>query len=82
MKNLLKYHLVTGLPMLLLLYLYIFKIMDFRFFFFLFLIYAFVLRPLIDFQRLKEKGLMTDKDFWKIFGLVRFRYYYQLMFEK
>jgi hypothetical protein len=47
-----------------------------------FFIYALAFRPAIDFQRLKEKGIMKEGEFWKIYGSVRIRHYYQLMFEK
>lgn len=82
MKNLFRYHLITLPPMILLLALYVYQNIGVGTFAATFLFYAFVFRPILDFQRLKEKGLMEEKDFWKVFGTIRFKYYYQLMFER
>jgi len=82
MKKLLVYHLVTLIPMIGILALYIYGIVGVGLFATLFSIYAFVYRPILDFQRLKEKGLVKKEDFVKSFGFIRFKYYYQLMFEK
>jgi len=45
----------------------------------------FIIRPYLDFQRLKTLGKIEDKDFrkmWKWGGLYRFKYYNSLMFGK
>ena len=82
MKKLLVYHIVTITPIVLILALYIYEAIGTGLFALSFLVYAFVFRPIIDFQRLRQKGLVSKEDFWKSFGFVRFKYYYQLMFEE
>ncbi|MBS1949379.1 MAG: hypothetical protein OJF59_001313 [Cytophagales bacterium] len=82
MKKLLIYQLITLTPIVILVSLFIYKIMDTLSFAEAFFIYALAFRPAIDFQRLKEKGIMKEGEFWKIYGSVRIRHYYQLMFEK
>lgn len=47
----------------------------------LFMIYGFIVRPIIDYKKLKAKGLVTKKTFLKSLGFIRFRYYTELMFE-
>lgn len=81
MKKLIKYHVFTLIPMIIILSLYIYHIIGVGFFAILFIIYAFVYRPVFDYQRLKEKGLVKKDEFVKSFGFIRFKYYYELMFE-
>ena len=82
MKNLSLYHIVTGTPIILLCFLYAFDLMGTFWFAGLFLIYGFFFRPVVDYYRLKEKGLVGKKEFMKSLGFIRFKYYYELMFEK
>lgn len=82
MKKLLQYHVVTLVPMIAILTLYVYNIIGVGLFALLFLVYAFVYRPVFDFQRLKEKGLVKKEDFLKSYGFIRFKYYYELMFQK
>ncbi len=47
-------------------------------------LYSFVFRPWLDYKRLRSLGLVEAKD-WKKFlglGLIRFKFYNQLMFDK
>lgn len=82
MKKLFVYHAVTLIPMIAILSLYVYEVIGVGLFAGLFLLYAFVYRPIFDFQRLKEKGLVKKEEFVKSLGFVRFKYYYQLLFEK
>lgn len=82
MNKLLAYHLVTLIPMVMILGLYSYAVIGSALFAILFCLYAFVYRPIIDFKRLHEKGLVTKDEFIKSFGFIRFNYYYELLFEK
>ena len=82
MKSLFNYHVVTLSPILIILYFYSFEIMSTLWFLIAMFTYAFVFRPVIDFIRLKELGILGNDDFWKIFGFIRFRHYSTLMFGK
>ena len=82
MNKLLAYHLITLIPMVVILGLYSYAIIGSALFAILFCLYAFVYRPYIDFKRLQEKGLVTKEEFNKSFGFIRFKYYYELLFEK
>ena len=82
MNKLLAYHLVTLIPMMVILYLYIYGVIGSGLFAILFCLYAFVYRPVVDFKKLQEKGLVTKDEFLKSFGFIRFNYYYELLFEK
>jgi hypothetical protein len=81
MKNLFQFHVLTLLPMMVLLGLYASQYMSSGWFIVLFLIYAFVYRPIFDYKKLREKGLVTKAEFLKSLGFVRFKYFSQLMFE-
>lgn len=81
MKKLILFHTVTLLPMLILLGLYTYQYLSTGWFIVLFLIYAFIYRPIFDYKKLKEKGLVTKNEFIRTLGFVRFKYFSQLMFE-
>lgn len=81
-RNLAVYHLVTSLPLIFILIVYQFSIISLITFLILMCVYAFIFRPLIDYYRLKSLGIMNSTNFWKIFGLIRFKYYHELMFKK
>ena len=59
MNRLLTYHLVTLIPMMVILYLYIYGVIGSGLFAILFCLYALVYRPIIDYKKLQEKGLVT-----------------------
>lgn len=81
--NLWLFHTVTLVPLVVICSLFSFKIMNVEWFTILMLFYAFVFRPLTDYNRLKSLGIKMDKGkFWKTLGLTRFRYYKELMFGK
>jgi len=82
MNKLLAYHLVTLVPMMVILYLYIYGVIGSGLFAILFCLYAFVYRPVVDFKKLQEKGLVTKAEFIKSFGFIRFNYLSELLFEK
>jgi hypothetical protein len=82
MNKLLAYHLITLIPMMLILYLYIYGVIGSGLFAILFCLYAFVYRPIVDYKRLQEKGLVTKDEFIKSFGFIRFRFLHELLFEK
>jgi hypothetical protein len=82
MNNLLAYHLVTLIPMMAILYLYIYGVIGAGLFAILFCLYAFVYRPIIDYKKLKEKMLVSKKEFIKSLGFIRFNYLSGLLFEK
>jgi len=82
MDRLLNYHLATLIPMIIILYLYIYGVIGSGLFAILFCLYAFIYRPIIDYKRLRKKGLVTKEEFIKSFGFIRFNYYYELLFEK
>jgi len=84
MKNLFYYHTVTLTPIFLIMTLYTLGSINTLIFMSLFFVYAFLFRPLIDFKRLVALKLVNEKD-WKKFiglGLIRFKYYNQLIFGK
>ncbi|WP_018471874.1 hypothetical protein [Echinicola pacifica] len=82
MKKLIAYHIIAMMPMMLVMQLYIFEYIPFEYFLILFLVYFFVYRPIVDYRRLKAKGLVDRKAFLKSAGFVRFRYVQELMFKK
>jgi hypothetical protein len=82
MNKLLAYHLVTLIPMMVILYLYIYGVIGSGLFAILFCLYAFVYRPIIDYKKLQEKGLVSKKEFIKSLGFIRFNYLSELLFEK
>jgi hypothetical protein len=82
MNKLLAYHLVTLVPMMVILYLYIYGVIGSGLFAILFCLYALVYRPIIDYKKLQEKGLVTKDEFIKSFGFIRFRFLHELLFEK
>jgi len=82
MNKLLSYHLTASLPLLVILPLYIYKIIGLAPFGIAVCFYAFVYRPIVDYKRLQEKGLVTKAEFIKSFGFIRFNYLSELLFEK
>jgi len=82
MNKLLAYHLATLIPMMAILYLYIYGVIGAGLFTILFCLYAFVYRPIIDYKKLKEKMLVSKKEFIKSLGFIRFNYLSDLLFEK
>ena len=78
----LAYHGATLAPLIIVVYLFSYGHINTLWFVLLMLLYGLIFRPVIDFYRLKALNLMNDHDFWKIFGLVRFRHYGDLMFRK
>ena len=82
MKKLLAYHIKATLPLMVILPLYIYKIIGLAPFAIAVCLYAFVYRPIVDYKRLQEKGLVTKDEFIKSFGFIRFRFLHELLFEK
>lgn len=82
MKKLFFYHLTSTLPLLIILPLYIYKVIGLAPFAIAVCLYAFVYRPIVDYKRLQEKGLVTKDEFIKSFGFIRFRFLQELLFEK
>ena len=64
------------------LYLYIYSVIGSGLFAILFCLYAFVYRPIIDYKKLQEKGLVSKEGFTKSLGFIRFRFLHELLFEK
>ena len=71
MKKLAIYHLTTSLPLLVILPLYIYKIIGLAPFAIAVCLYAFVYRPIVDYKRLQEKGLVTKDEFIKSFENIK-----------
>lgn len=82
MIKLLVYHLFTGTPVILFLSMYVNQLIDTALLVILFAVYSFVYRPLIDFWKLKQKGLVRADEYKRTLGFIRFKYYYELMFEE
>jgi hypothetical protein len=82
MSRLAQYHILTLSPILVLCFLLAFKFIGNGLFAILFLLYAFIFRPIVDYKKLKRKGLVNRKIFIKSLGFVRFKYYTELMFEE
>jgi len=82
MKKLIAYHLATILPIMIVMQLYIFNYIGRLNFAGLFGVYFLIYRPFMDYRRLKSKGLVNRKQFLKSWGLVRFKYYQELLFKK
>lgn len=81
--SLVKYHILTIVPIILILILFVFKIMNVEWFMSLMVLYAFVLRPTIDYYKLISKRLIGKNDFWKCYNpFFRFKFYKELMFEE
>jgi hypothetical protein len=68
--------------MMAILYLYIYGVIGSGLFAILFCLYAFVYRPIVDYKKLQEKGLVSKEGFIKSFGFIRFRFLHELLFEK
>ncbi|WP_200974553.1 hypothetical protein [Echinicola sp. 20G] len=82
MKKLVAYHLVTILPMMIVMQLFLFDYIGWGNFFALFIVYFFVYRPVLDYRRLKSKGLVNREEFVRSWGFIRFKYVQELMFKK
>ena len=82
MNKLLAYHLVTLVPMMVILYLYIYGFIGSGLFAILFCLYALVYRPIVDYKKLQEKGLVSKQEFIESLGFIRFNYLSELLFEK
>ncbi len=70
MNGLFTYHLSATIPLLVILPLYIYKIIGLAPFAIAVCLYAFVYRPIVDYKRLQEKGLVTKDEFIKSFGFI------------
>ncbi|GGF46348.1 hypothetical protein [Echinicola rosea] len=81
MRKLIAYHLVTILPMMIVMQLFVFDYIGWYNFVSLFLLYFFIYRPIMDYKRLKSKGLVDRKEFLKSWGFVRFKFVQELMFK-
>ncbi|NJN43022.1 MAG: hypothetical protein HC811_13135 [Flammeovirgaceae bacterium] len=82
MIKLIKYHLITIFPLILIISLYIYEVIGTGPFALLALLYGLVYRPIIDFRKLRAKGLVGKKEFLNSFGFIRFKFYKELMFEE
>ncbi|MFC4873646.1 hypothetical protein [Negadavirga shengliensis] len=82
MNRLVKYHIITVGPIALIGYLYYFQNIGNGLFALLMVLYAFVYRNIVDYKKLKRKGLVTRKQFIRSLGLISFKYYNELMFEE
>jgi uncharacterized membrane protein len=84
MKNTIIYLLVSFLPLAASIYLSKFGIMSSNVFLFFLLFYAFIYRPITDYYRLKQKGLISKDEFWKSFlpGYFGQKYFYKLYTNK
>ncbi len=78
MRNTIIFYLVTILPLLISVYLGKFGIISSEEFVLLLLIYAFIYRPIADYSRLKQKGLISKNEFWKSFlpGYFQLKYFF------
>jgi uncharacterized membrane protein YdjX (TVP38/TMEM64 family) len=84
MKNTIIYLLVTILPLPIYVYLGKFGIISSQEFVLLLLMYAFIYRPITDYYRLKQKGLISKEEFWKSFlpGYFQQKYFLRLYTNK
>ncbi|MDN3668534.1 hypothetical protein QWY93_04250 [Echinicola jeungdonensis] len=82
MKKLIIYHIVAILPMMIVMQLFVFDYIDWINFSEMFFIYFFIYRPVVDYKRLKSKGLVNWKQYVRTWGFIRFKYYQELLFEK
>ncbi|AGA76841.1 hypothetical protein [Echinicola vietnamensis] len=82
MRQLIAYHLATILPMMIIMQLFMFDYIGWYNFTGMFMLYFFVYRPIMDYKRLKSKGLVDRKAFLKSWGFVRFKFVDELMFKK
>lgn len=80
MKPLTKYHLITQSPTYFLLVLFCFQIIGSAVFTVCILIDLFMFRPIMDYKRLKQKGLVTRKEYLRSLGFVRLKHLEYLMF--
>lgn len=80
MKNLFIYYIIVNIPLIIILSLYFSDSIPVSIFAILIIIEAFVYRPIIDYFRLKSLDLIKEKEFKKMFGLYRFRFYKTLLF--
>ena len=81
MSKLATYHLITAIPIFLFTGLYIYHVINSVSFLLIMIVYAFIFRPIIDYKKLKGKGLVTKNQFIRSLGFIRFKYYSELMFE-
>ncbi len=68
--------------MVVILSLYIYEVISTGAFVGLFVIYAMIYRPFFDYKKLKEKRLVTKRQFLRTLGFIRFKYFSELMLEK
>ena len=84
MGNVIKYHLATKPPLVLILWLYIYGIVNTFVFIELFIAFWLVYWPWVDFFRLKSLGILRSNSFTKSYFRIwklRFQYYSDVMFK-
>ncbi len=80
MKNLFTYYIIVSIPLVIILSLYFNGLIPVSIFAIFIVLEAFIYRPIIDYFRLKSLGLIKEKEFNKMFGLYRFKFYKQILF--
>lgn len=79
MKKLIYYYIVSNVVFVFILSLYLEEKISTGVFIILILIDSFVYRPIIDYLRLRQLDLVEKRDFKKMFGLYRFKFYKALL---
>lgn len=82
MNGLILYYIGSNLFTVILLALYVRGDLSIKLFIVLILVEAFIYRPLIDYLRLRKLKLVEKKDFKKMFGAFRFKFYKELLMGK
>jgi hypothetical protein len=82
MKNVRTYQIASYLPIFILILCYVYSWMGIELFTGLFLFYFLVYRTILDYYRLKAKKLVSKHKYIKSFGFIRFKYLYEMMYQK
>jgi hypothetical protein len=82
MKNVRTYQIASYVPIFILILCYVYRWVGIELFTGLFLFYFFVYRTILDYFRLKAKKLVTKDEYIKSFGFIRFKYLYEMIYQK
>lgn len=81
MSRLNRYHLWSFGPVLFLLFLWNFKFIETALFVLLYLVHLLIYRPIVDYKKLKRKGLVDRNSFLRSLGFIRIKYLHELISE-
>ena len=80
MKNLLIYHLIANVPLVIWIGVYYLGLISSPTFIIVGSVYAFTYLPVVDYYRLKALKIAQKEDFWKMWSTFRFKHMKEMFF--